>query len=54
MAKKPSPETTVRRCAADLRQAIEAARKAGYVVTVPFPVEALDRITHSQTAKVSG
>lgn len=35
-----------------LREAVLSARHAGYVVNLPFPLEALDRIAISETAKV--
>ncbi len=46
------PDQTVRFHAANLRSAIGDARAAGYVVNLPFPLEALDRIAISETAKV--
>lgn len=51
----PMPaDAAVRADVAALRLSITSARAAGYVVDLPFPLEALDRIAISETGKVSG
>lgn len=51
----PAPaDAAVRAGITALKLSIEAARAAGYVVELPFPLEALDRIAISETGKVSG
>ncbi|RKQ70117.1 hypothetical protein [Oceanibaculum indicum] len=50
----PKYDEAVRVAAAGLREAVIAARAAGYVIDMPFRVEHLDRISISETAAVSG
>lgn len=47
-------DALVRYAAQNLADAITDARKAGYVVNLPFPIESLGRIAISETGKVSG
>lgn len=47
-----APDAAVRVSAAGLKAAITEARAAGYVVNLPFSLDALDRIAISETAKV--
>ncbi|GEM_PF-2703492 len=47
-----NPADAVLSLARALGEAVNAARDAGYIVTMPFPLESLNRIVLSETGRV--